>query len=68
MSDKKSETPRKHGLGDVFSALGRPKVAVMLGLGFSSGLPFLLTGNTLGFPCLQLFIDEGCGAPGLQTE
>ena len=49
MSDKKSETPRKHGLGDVFSALGRPKVAVMMGLGFSSGLPFLLTGNTLGY-------------------
>ena len=49
MSDEKSEKPRKHGLGDVFSALGRPKVAVMLGLGFSSGLPFLLTGNTLGY-------------------
>lgn len=26
-----------------------PKVLVMLGLGFSSGLPFLLVGNTLGF-------------------
>jgi MFS transporter, PAT family, beta-lactamase induction signal transducer AmpG len=34
---------------DVISALGQPKVAVMLGLGFSSGLPFLLTGNTLGY-------------------
>ena len=49
MSDTKSEKPRKHGLGDVFSALGRPKVAVMMALGFSSGLPFLLTGNTLGY-------------------
>ena len=34
---------------DVISALGQPKVAVMLALGFSSGLPFLLTGNTLGY-------------------
>jgi MFS transporter, PAT family, beta-lactamase induction signal transducer AmpG len=34
---------------DVLSSLGQPKVAVMLALGFSSGLPFLLTGNTLGY-------------------
>jgi MFS transporter, PAT family, beta-lactamase induction signal transducer AmpG len=34
---------------DVISSLGQPKVAVMLALGFSSGLPFLLTGNTLGY-------------------
>jgi CheY-like chemotaxis protein len=27
----------------------QPKVAVMLALGFSSGLPFLLTGNTFGY-------------------
>jgi PAT family beta-lactamase induction signal transducer AmpG len=33
----------------VIRELGRPKVAVMLVLGFSSGLPFLLTGNTLGY-------------------
>ena len=26
-----------------------PKVLVMLALGFSSGLPFLLVGNTFGF-------------------
>jgi PAT family beta-lactamase induction signal transducer AmpG len=38
-------TPRR----DVLSSLGQPKVAVMLALGFSSGLPFLLTGNTLGY-------------------
>ncbi|HEX2455886.1 MAG TPA: MFS transporter [Vicinamibacterales bacterium] len=37
---------RKRG---VMSSLGQPKVAVMLALGFSSGLPFLLTGNTLGY-------------------
>ncbi len=34
---------------DVFTSLGQPKVAVMLLLGFWSGLPFLLTGNTLGY-------------------
>jgi len=34
---------------DVIAALGQPKVAVMLMLGFSSGLPFFLTGNTLGY-------------------
>jgi PAT family beta-lactamase induction signal transducer AmpG len=34
---------------DVFTSLGQPKVAVMLMLGFSSGLPFFLTGNTLGY-------------------
>lgn len=27
----------------------RPNVAIMLALGFSSGLPFMLVGNTLGF-------------------
>jgi MFS transporter, PAT family, beta-lactamase induction signal transducer AmpG len=34
---------------DVIASLRHPKVAVMLMLGFSSGLPFLLTGNTLGY-------------------
>ena len=33
----------------VLAALGQPKVAVMLALGFSSGLPFFLSGNTLGY-------------------
>jgi len=33
----------------VLASLGQPKVAVMLTLGFASGLPFLLTGNTLGY-------------------
>ncbi|WP_029014680.1 AmpG family muropeptide MFS transporter [Niveispirillum irakense] len=43
--------PKKQAKGwrDVMRALRRPKVLVMLLLGFSSGLPFLLTGNTLGF-------------------
>lgn len=34
---------------DTLRALSRPKVAIMLALGFSSGLPFMLVGNTLGF-------------------
>ena len=33
----------------VLKSLGRPKVALMLLLGVSSGLPFMLIGNTLGF-------------------
>ncbi len=48
--DKAAKTPTpKHGLTDVIRSLGRPKVAIMLGLGFSSGLPFMLTGATLGY-------------------
>ncbi|HEY2432218.1 MAG TPA: MFS transporter [Vicinamibacterales bacterium] len=38
-----------HTKRDVIASLGQPKVAVMLTLGFASGLPFLLTGNTLGY-------------------
>ena len=34
---------------DVARSLAKPKVAVMVGLGFSSGRPFMLVGNTLGF-------------------
>ena len=33
----------------VLRSLREPKVAVMLMLGFSSGLPFFLSGNTLGY-------------------
>jgi PAT family beta-lactamase induction signal transducer AmpG len=33
----------------VLASLRQPKVAVMLALGFSSGLPFFLSGNTLGY-------------------
>src|SRR5262249_4404975 len=40
---------KKHGLREVFAALGQPRVASMLALGFGSGLPFLLTGSTFGF-------------------
>jgi len=38
-----------HSKREVLASLGQPKVAVMLALGFASGLPFLLTGNTLGY-------------------
>lgn len=33
---------------DVLASLTNPRVLAMLALGFSAGLPFLLTGNTLG--------------------
>jgi len=44
-----TETRPALGKRDVLASLGQPKVAVMLMLGFSSGLPFFLTGNTLGY-------------------
>jgi PAT family beta-lactamase induction signal transducer AmpG len=40
---------RRRGALEVMRALRQPKVAVMLALGFSSGLPFLLTANTFGY-------------------
>src|SRR6202030_3575628 len=46
MADTKMSARRRR---DVIASLRQPKVAVMLMLGFSSGLPFLLTGNTLGY-------------------
>jgi MFS transporter, PAT family, beta-lactamase induction signal transducer AmpG len=45
-SPQATAKPRKR---DVLTSLRQPKVAVMLMLGFSSGLPFFLTGNTLGY-------------------
>src|SRR5262245_19922522 len=38
----------QHGWRDVLVSFREPRVLAMLALGFSSGLPFLLTGNTLG--------------------
>ena len=38
----------QHGWRDVVASLREPRVLAMLALGFSAGLPFLLTGNTLG--------------------
>jgi PAT family beta-lactamase induction signal transducer AmpG len=40
---------RRRTMLEVIRALGQPKVACMAALGFSSGLPFLLIGNTLGY-------------------
>ncbi|MGX6648867.1 AmpG family muropeptide MFS transporter [Maricaulaceae bacterium MS644] len=40
--------PPRPGWRAVLKGLTNPRVAIMLALGFSSGLPFLLTGNTLG--------------------
>jgi PAT family beta-lactamase induction signal transducer AmpG len=42
-------TRRKRSALDVLQEIKQPKVAVMLALGFASGLPFLLTANTLGY-------------------
>jgi MFS transporter, PAT family, beta-lactamase induction signal transducer AmpG len=42
-------TRRKRSAIEVMRELRQPKVAVMLALGFSSGLPFLLTANTFGY-------------------
>ena len=41
--------PRKRTTGDVLRALRQPKVLAMLLLGFSSGLPLYLVGNTMGY-------------------
>ncbi|HEX4198037.1 MAG TPA: MFS transporter, partial [Caulobacteraceae bacterium] len=41
--------PHRRRMGEVLRALTRPRVALMLMLGFSSGLPFMLIGNTLAF-------------------
>lgn len=41
--------PPRRTFGDVARSLRQPKVAVMLALGFSSGLPFFLSSNTLGY-------------------
>src|SRR3984893_11703097 len=46
MAETKVSAARRR---EVIASLRQPKVAVMLMLGFSSGLPFLLTGNTLGY-------------------
>src|SRR5512146_3383383 len=56
MSDDTNREPRsgrpmrrKRSALQVLRELRQPKVAVMLVLGFSSGLPFLLTANTFGY-------------------
>jgi len=49
MSAVVATAARKRTLRDVVTSLRQPKVAVMLALGLSSGLPFFLSGNTLGY-------------------
>lgn len=49
MADVTTSPARRRRLRDVIASLRQPKVAVMLMLGFSSGLPFFLSGNTLGY-------------------
>jgi PAT family beta-lactamase induction signal transducer AmpG len=44
-----AKSPTKRSAAEVFQELRQPKVAVMLALGFASGLPFLLTANTFGY-------------------
>src|SRR4051794_123588 len=48
-TDAKSVPRRKRTAMEVLRELRQPKVAVMLALGFASGLPFLLSQNTLGY-------------------
>ena len=43
-----SETESR-GFAHTLRTYAQPRVAAMLALGFSSGLPFLLTGNTFGY-------------------
>jgi PAT family beta-lactamase induction signal transducer AmpG len=43
------EQRRRRSALEVLRGLRQPKVLVMLTLGFSSGLPFLLTANTFGY-------------------
>jgi PAT family beta-lactamase induction signal transducer AmpG len=46
--------PARPGWRDVLRSLRQPKVSIMLLLGLSSGLPFMLVGNTMG-----LWLREG---------
>ncbi len=50
MTETTAQPPEKTepGWRAVLTGLTNPRVAIMLALGFSAGLPFLLTGNTLG--------------------
>jgi PAT family beta-lactamase induction signal transducer AmpG len=47
-SEPAAPRPKRTAM-EVLASIRQPKVGVMLALGFSSGLPFLLVGNTLGF-------------------
>lgn len=58
MAATTSDAPRKKpGFLDMLRALGHRHVAIMLLLGFSSGLPFLLSVGTLGVWMTQAGVD-----------
>ena len=42
-------TKKKYGLKETVRAMSNPRVAGMAALGFSSGMPFMLTGATFGY-------------------
>jgi PAT family beta-lactamase induction signal transducer AmpG len=44
-----ADNVRRPGWRDVLRGIAQPKVGIMLLLGFSSGLPFMLVGNTMGY-------------------
>ncbi|MBE7220140.1 MAG: MFS transporter, partial [Caulobacteraceae bacterium] len=48
-ADPPAPRRRKRPVGEVLASLRQPKVAVMAALGFSSGLPFMLIGNTFNY-------------------
>lgn len=56
-TDASTPPRRKRTALEVLTSIRQPKVAVMLALGFSSGLPFMLTANTFGY----WLRDEGTG-------
>ena len=48
-TDTSSEATKiTHGWRDILASCREPRVIAMLALGFAAGLPFMLTGNTLG--------------------
>jgi MFS transporter, PAT family, beta-lactamase induction signal transducer AmpG len=49
MSDANAAKPKHPGWRDVLRSLRQRKVAAMLLLGFASGLPLYLVGNTMGY-------------------
>ncbi len=48
---------RRRSAREVARALRRPKVGLMLALGFSSGLPFMLVGNTFNYWLADVRVD-----------
>ena len=49
--------PRRRGAREVLHAMRQPKVGLMLALGFSSGLPFMLVNNTFNYWLADVRVD-----------